>query len=316
MRLAELRSALTRNLGLRAVALLLATILWLFVNAGNPQAESSLKIPVQYVGLQPGLMITNFHPDSLELQISGPRTLLSLLNPERLTLRLDLRGIGPGQAHFDITPAEFSLPRQTAISRISPSEINLNIDQVVSRQLPVQLMIDGEVAAGYGIGSIALSPPSVTVTGPSHDVSALKSIATEPFVVKGATKEVTQTIRLFNPGGLLKVSTDEVLATVTVHEIVADREFRGLPVKVRDARYRFSLQPRKVDAKVRGPARGLAALDLSGSAYVDAASTTLPGVYNLPVMIDLPEGFELVDEKPDNVRFRMYRSRARESAEP
>jgi YbbR domain-containing protein len=313
MRLADIRSSLTRNLGLRAVALLLAVVLWLFVNAGNPQAETSLKVPVQYVGLQPGLMITNFHPDSLELQISGPRTLLSLLNPERLTLRLDLRGIGPGRAHFDITPAEFPLPRQTAISRISPSEINLNIDQVVSRQLPVQLMIDGEVAPGYGIGSIALSPPSVTVTGPSRDVSALKSIATEPFVVKGATKEVTQTVRLVNPGGLLKVSTDEVLATVTVHEIVAEREFRGLPVTVRDARYRFSVQPRKVDVKVRGPARSLAALDLSDAAYVDA-STTMPGVYNLPIMIDLPEGFELIQEKPDSVRLRVYHSRARESA--
>lgn len=295
---------------------MLASVLWLFVNAGNPQAESSLKVPVQYVGLQPGLMITNFHPDSLELQITGPQTLLSLLNPDRLSLRLDLHGIGPGRAHFDITPAEFPLPRQTAVSRISPSEINLNIDQIVSKQLPVQLMIDGEVAQGFGIGSIALSPPSVTVTGPSRDVNELKSITTEPFTVKNATKEVTRTVALVNPGGLLKVSTDEVLATVTVHEIVADREFRGLPVKVKGARYRFSLQPQKVDAKVRGPARGLASLDLTGAAYVDAGATTFPGVYNLPIMIDLPDGFELVDERPDSVRFRMYRARLKETAQP
>jgi YbbR domain-containing protein len=313
MRLAELRAALTRNFTLRAVSLLLAAILWVFVNAGNPQAESTLKVPVQYVGLPPGLMITNFHPETLELQIRGPRTLLSLLNPERLALRLDLREIGPGRAHFDITPAEFSLPRQTSISRISPSEINLNIDQLVTRQLPVQLMIDGEVAKGYGIGSIALSPPSVTVIGPSHDLSELTSIVTEPFTVKGATKDVTRTVGLVNPGRLLKVSSDEVLATVTVHEIVAEREFRGLAVKVKGARYRFSLQPRKIDAKVRGPARGLSSLDLSQSAYVDAATTTVPGVYNLPVMIDLPEGFELLAETPDSVRFRMYRSRLKES---
>ncbi len=312
MRVSNLRSALTRNLGVRAISLLLAVVLWLFVNVGNPQAEITMKVPVRYVGLSAGLMIVNFHPDTVELQINGPRTLLSLLNPERLALQLDLRGVGTGLAHFDITPAQFPLPRQVTITRISPSEIVLDIDHVVTRTLPVQLMIQGQVAKDYGIGSIALSPPSVTVTGPKRDLDKLKSIQTEPFSVENATKDVTRTVRLVNPGGLLKVSTEEVLATVTVHEIVAEREFRNLPIHVRGARYRFTLYPRKVDVKVRGPARHLTSLDLAQAAYVEIHDDMGPGSYELPVIIDLPEGFELLEEKPDSVHLRMYHARLRE----
>ncbi len=73
----------------------------------------------------------------VKIQVTGPRTLLSLLAPDRLAVRLDLSGIGAGQASFRINPSMFDVPRQTTVTGISPSEVLLDIDRVQQREVPI-----------------------------------------------------------------------------------------------------------------------------------------------------------------------------------
>src|SRR5438309_5864445 len=108
----DLSEAVRRNLGLRIISLALAVGLWIFVNAGQHGSSRSLDVPISYRRLPPGFLITNPHPDIVKIQISGPRGLLSLIEPNRLTVTLDLSGVGVGQASFKIGPDAFNVPRQ------------------------------------------------------------------------------------------------------------------------------------------------------------------------------------------------------------
>src|SRR5579875_1894761 len=90
-----------RNLGLRIISILLAIALWLFVNAGEHGSIQSYSVPISYHHLPP-------HPETVRVVLSGPRTLLSIIQPSRLTVRLDLSGVGIGQASFRIEPDSFS----------------------------------------------------------------------------------------------------------------------------------------------------------------------------------------------------------------
>ena len=77
----------------------------------------------------------------MKIQVTGPRTLLSLLESgPRLTAALDLAGVGSGQASdFKINPAMFTVPRATTVTASRPSQVTLDIDHVISRELPVRL---------------------------------------------------------------------------------------------------------------------------------------------------------------------------------
>src|ERR1700730_14177126 len=97
MRFANPKELLLRNFGLRVLAVLIAAGLWIFVNAGQHEARTSLLVPVECPGFPAGLIIVNQRPYFVSLSISGPRTLLSLLDSSRLTVRLDLGGISLGQ---------------------------------------------------------------------------------------------------------------------------------------------------------------------------------------------------------------------------
>src|SRR5258707_7252634 len=102
-----------KNLPLRLLSLAIAAGLWIFVNAGQRNAVDELNVPINYRRLPAGLVIVNHPADFVKIQVNGPRTLLSLLNPERLTVRLDLSGIGSGQASYKINPTMFLVPRGT-----------------------------------------------------------------------------------------------------------------------------------------------------------------------------------------------------------
>src|ERR1019366_9031991 len=140
----RVRRRALKNLPLRLLSLAIATGLWILVNAGQRSAFDELNVPINYRRLPAGLVIVNHPADFVKIQVNGPRTLLSLLDPERLTVRLDLAGIGPGQASYKINGTMFQVPRQTTVTSVSPSEVILDVDRVVQRDIPVHVDVDGK----------------------------------------------------------------------------------------------------------------------------------------------------------------------------
>jgi YbbR domain-containing protein len=298
-----------RNLGVRAIALLLAIGLWFFVNAGQRGALAPMRVPISYRGLPAGLVIVNQRPDFVQIEVRGPRTLLSLLDPDRMVLRLDLSGVSMGEAVFKIGPEMFNVPRQTDVTRISPSQIVLDIDRLTERQVPIRVSVHGQPAAGYRVVSSKANPSAATVRGPSRFVFHIDSVQTSPVEVNGAKADLVQPVSLPPPSDRVTVvGPPAVEAAVTISEIIADREFRNLPVEVRDTDYKVKVEPKEIAITVRGPLNQLTGLDLRGSVFVTAEDVQ-PGLHDLPVQIELPDGVDLVRELPDNVKVRIYRAK-------
>lgn len=310
LRLENLPEVVTSNFGPRVIALSVAVALWIFVNAGQHEAQTLLDVPISYRGLPAGMVIVGEHPDFVELQVSGPRTLLSLLDPGRLTLRLDLTGVQSGQASFKISPESFNVPRQTSVTRISPSQIVLDVDRETVRDVPVHLTLGEPPPSGYTVAGIELKPSSVRVIGPSRELSRLDSIPTEPFDLKDVTTQLEHPVSLVLPAGSFKFATGVVEAKVRIEEVVGDREFPTIAVEVRDPPNRFRLSPNQVSVTVHGPLRVLAKLNLDGMVYVDA-SDAIPGTNELPVEVDLPQGLQVVRAAPEKVKLRILTTRMR-----
>jgi len=154
---------------------------------------------------------------------------------DRMLLRLDLSGVPPGQAVFKIGPEMFNVPRQTDVARISPSQIVLDIDRIAERQVPIHVNVQGQPAAGYRVASAKANPSAATVRGPSRFVFHTDSVQTTPVEVNGAKADVAQPVILTPPSERVTITGPQAAeAMVSVDEIIADREFRGLPVEVRD----------------------------------------------------------------------------------
>jgi hypothetical protein len=293
---------------LRTLSVVIAIGLWVFVNAGERGSVMPLTVPISYRSLPAGMAIMNQPPDFLTIEVAGPRTLLSLLEPERLSLRLDLRGVAPGQSDFKIYPSMFNVPRQTSVTRISPDQLSLDIDRVINREVPVKLSLEGKVADGYRVASVEVRPATISISGPSRYVSQLNQIETQPFVVKGISTDIERSAALAEWNPSVRYSVALVDARVDVAEQIADREFKGVTVEVKDPDYKYRVDPKRATLTIRGPTLKLSNLDAKGIAFVDAKGVE-PGSHELPLQIVLPNGMELVRQSPDKVRLRMYREK-------
>jgi YbbR domain-containing protein len=300
--------AVRRNAGLRIISLLLAIGLWLFVNAGQHGALESFNVPVAYRNLPPHMLITNLRPQTVKIEVAGPRTLLSLIDPGRLAVRLDLTGVTVGQASFKINPESFNVPRQTSVVGIAPSQIVLDIDILATRDFPVHLMLTGAPAAGYHVSASEVTPRTVTVRGPSKQLAHLEEVASEPVELNGTTANLGRRVALIAPFGHARVDPAEVTANVTITPIIVEKEFHGIPIQVRESDYLFRIVPAHVNLTVRGAQLALAGLDFKQAAYVEAEGMA-PGVYDATVQVTLPEGVELVHQSAMKVKLVIYRGR-------
>jgi YbbR domain-containing protein len=302
-----LLKSLQQNLGLRIISLLLAIGLWIFVNAGQHTSVHAFSIPISYRGLPPGFVITNEHPDFVKMQISGPQTLLSLVDPTRLTLKLDLSGVGVGQASFKIGLESFNVPRGTAVTSITPSQIVLDVDKIVIRYLPVHVVTIGTPADGYRIGSIESTPPRVKARAPSRQLAGLEAVDTEAVDISGATSDTQRDAAITLPSGSVRIEPSEVMVKVTLASVIVNKDFRAVPVIVHDSAFQSTLLPPRINLTLRGPKLELAKLDLGGAVFVDGDGLE-PGAYNTPVQVQLPPGVELLHLWPDKVRIIIKRA--------
>jgi YbbR domain-containing protein len=302
------------NIGLRVLSVLLAIGLWMFVNAGERGSVESLSVPISYAELPQGMVIVNHPPTQVKIEVTGPRTLLSLLDPERLTLKIDLRNVAAGQSEYKIYPAMFNVGRNTAVTSISPDSLSLDIDRLLTRDVPVHLAVEDRVAPGYTISSVDINPPSVTVVGPSRYVAPLTAVNTAPFDLKGLIANTNRTVEIVPSDPSLGLSTGHVDVRVNVAEAITDREFRAVDVEVKDSDFKYRLEPKQATLTIRGPAIKLAGLAPKGLAYVDANGLA-PGSHELPLQVSIPDGMQLVRSSPDKVRLRMYHERLTTTAD-
>lgn len=122
----KLPGLFTENFELKALALVLATVLWFSVTMGQ-DGERGFTVPVETRNIPPGLAVSTVQPSVVELEISGPRFLLMTLRTDRLAIVLDLKGVGEGPVAFTNVERDIQLRKELRIVRVYPSKIDLTM---------------------------------------------------------------------------------------------------------------------------------------------------------------------------------------------
>ncbi len=108
--------------------------------------------------------------------------------------------------------------------RVEPgaARVQVQIQQLGGyRDVAVKVVIEGQVAAGYWVTSITVSPPVVTVYSSDPEaVSVLPGfVETEPLVLTGASNNIERRLSLALPAGIAPVGDQTVLVQVGIAAI-------------------------------------------------------------------------------------------------
>ncbi len=189
---------LGKNINTFLFALLLSIGVWVAaVNASDPNEELSYPIPitVEIVGQDTDLLITNDYSEQIKLTLRAPHSIWEKLvaDEESIHAILDLSGLEAGE--YTLAPQIQISDQPTRIISLSPSSIQITLEELATRIMPVEMKIIGEPSIGYKAGTPRLSIKEATVSGPKSLVDQV-AIIRASFDLNDANESIEETLSL------------------------------------------------------------------------------------------------------------------------
>jgi YbbR domain-containing protein len=306
-------SITSSNFGLKLFSFAFALGIWLFLNAGQGQkaAEKPVEVPVELRNIPSDVMVVNPGPGKVEIRVAGTPALLSAMDQERLKVVLDLTRARPGTSTFRLSPDFFDPPRGVRIRRISPSVIDLRLEAVIERSLPVTVRFGGKLPFGYKVGGVKVNPKIVKVRGPADEIEGMTSVDTLPLDLQDAKGELTRELRFASAGKFLTIATDRVVVSVAIEEEWITKEFKRIKIKAKEFSGRYQVTPARVYLRLSGPKRVVHQLKVGKDQVFLELNGLKPGRHTLKPSLNLPPEVKVVEQRPARFKVRIFGSKRR-----
>ena len=290
-----------RHLGLKVLAITLASVLW-FTVAGEHVVERSLRVPLAVRNLPPGLVIVGDLPESVDVRVRGSAAQLSRLETGAIFAMLDLTTARTGSRLFHLRADEIGVPYGIDVAQVNPPTILLSLEKSIRRIVPIVPTTDGEPAAGFIVGRISAEPSTVLIVGPESRVREVGSATTEPVEIDGTSQRVRDVVTVGVADSAVRLVEQPLSATVVIEILPApiERLVAGVPVRERNLApgLRHRVVPPVVSVGVRGQREVLGRVRPDTiDAFVDLAGLG-SGTYHLRVQVDPSEEVGVGDVTP------------------
>lgn len=228
---------LMRLLPTLLTAFVLALAVWISaVTSRDPLEERPYPspLPIEIVGQNPGLVITSTLPTSVNVVLSAPQTIWTLITAEPGAVRafIDLSGLEAGTHSI---PVQVQItPRPVRKVSQSPQMLTITMENLARKDFPITLIRRGSPAVGYIADEPTLSQSSVSVTGPESLVNRVGEVRAV-LDISQAAETINRTLNL------QAVDSNDILINgltlspdrVTVNQVISQRfGYRNVVVKV------------------------------------------------------------------------------------
>jgi YbbR domain-containing protein len=228
---------LAKNVRIFMLAFFLALAVWVSaVTAADPDETRPYPtpVPIEIVGQDPGLVITNTYTRQIEVVLRAPQSVWRQLTSVKNSVRavVDISNLSAGSHQVQIQVQVSTQPVRILSSSLA--SLDLVLEQLLTRTMPVEINIIGTPAIGYQAHELRLSSTDVVVSGPESIIQRVKKIGAS-LDITGVRQDVDTEVNLraLDENNLpidgLNLTPANIQVTVPV---VQQGGYRDLAVKV------------------------------------------------------------------------------------
>ncbi|MDY0211858.1 MAG: CdaR family protein [Desulfuromonadaceae bacterium] len=218
------------NWPIKLLSLAFAVMLWLLV-MGEQNTEVGYTVSLEIKNVPKGLIIASEVPGHIDVRLTGSRTLLANIQGSDLGISVDLHDAKPGITTFRSLDERLNLPRSVVVSRLSPSFVDIKLERVVKKEVPLRVVCGGSPAVGYSIEEVMAAPDLIEVEGAESEMKRVTEVETESVDVEGLKTSFSLTVPINYAGiysRLVKVKTADVQVIIgKIPEIEQPQEPNG-----------------------------------------------------------------------------------------
>ena len=287
-------------------------VLWSWVTTlEDPKRERTFSdLAIVSEGLSEELVVTTTIP-SATVQLDGPRSVVSPLNATSVIPVIDLSDISEPGTYT--VPVGIEDTGETWHTDVSPNALRITVENRVSKTVPLQSEIVGDVGSNRQVNDIREAVSQVTVEGSESAVNRVSTVVL-PVTIGNQTRVY---IDNFEPeardasGNIVEdvvVTPGTVSATIDISqrgkEVAVVPQFNGVPA----AGFRVSNQVSSpLTVIVDGPSDALADVVAVQTQPVDVEGATATVRETVPI-IDLPPGVQVISPSDGQVVVQISRS--------
>lgn len=178
-----MKKALTKNLGLKVLALVFSALLWMLVmNTEDPIIKRTYTgIPVEIVH---GEVITNRamtyqvseDTRTVTVEVEGKRKTLNSIKSDDIKAVADMRNL----TSYRLIEIDVSVPKYSVVdAKAVPANVQVSIDSSKTQKMAVTVAASGTPRDGYVLGEVKADPERVEISGPETLVNSIAKVVAE-----------------------------------------------------------------------------------------------------------------------------------------
>lgn len=201
----KFQELLMKDLGWKLLSVAIATVLWFMViNIDQPIATRSYSRPLAIENLEAlsdrGLTVGNMEElkdTKITVKVKAQRTALDRLslNPEWIQASVDLSDLAYAVNGDTVAlPVDISIQNSATygISSKSPSVVEVDIETLATKELPIEVQLNGSLGSDVILSHPTLSSETAVVSGPA---SAVNKVVKVSALVNAEDLEHTSDVR-------------------------------------------------------------------------------------------------------------------------
>lgn len=202
------------------ISLLCVTGIWFNFSRGM-ETLATPEVPIEFINPDQKMEIISSSASSVKLLISGAKPLINAIKPKQINIKLNLSQSVVGTNKLSITKENILLPPGIRLKKIEPSELDITLDSLIKKELPVQPNWTGKLPGGLIMEEAKTIPPTIEVTGGGLVLKEISTIFTEQILLDNLTESGTITVGLvLDPASLRLENRD----TIQIQYLIRKRQ--------------------------------------------------------------------------------------------
>jgi YbbR domain-containing protein len=269
--------------------------------------ERFFSVPLN-LEIQSGLIAASPYPRMVRVTLRGDANSIYPIIEDDIEVYADLLAFEkPGVYNVPIKIRREGTAQGMAGLEINaePLELTVELDQRVSKYVPLTPAFQGYPEDGYELINYTLTPAQVAVDGPVKLMNSLHELSTVQIDLSGRNEDFMVPVRILSRDPLLVVQGDGLTEFQGyIQQALLVRTFSSVQIEVRGlpAQFEADALPVAGSLRVEGAQTELQNwTPPAGTLTVDASAVTMPGTYTLAVQLSLPEGMTASRREPQRI---------------
>ena len=289
-------------------SIVFGSLVWLSV-AMREQYSISVAAPLTVIDIPDGWAIRTSVPSSVHLKFRGEGWRLAGLllgSPPRLDVSYSASTAEVQVVTSGNVADRFALRTGIQFLGMTPDSVIIGTDRRSTKVIPVVPDLSLSFREGYGqVGTVMVTPESITVAGATSVIAGIASWKTEPAVFADVKAPIDAQVPLLqDQTAPLSLSTGSIHLTVNVQPF-AEKTLTGIPVEIDSvpSPREVILIPPRVELVVRGGIKQLSSISASDfRVAVEYQAIEADTTGAVPYAVTGPDEIQIVRRKPDRLQ--------------